>query len=266
MQHQPRAREPRRQRTHGIHEPGDARLHSNAHFPLGDAYEEWHYSHKSMKNLSFDRCRLISEFVAGKDVLDIGCVEHNLENRRKGKWLHEHICKSAASTLGLDYEAAEIEKMKAEGYKVIAADATSFDLGRQFDVIVAGETLEHILNAHGFLSCIRRHLRADGRLLLTTPNANCLIYFAENLLLGREIDNPDHVAIYSPTTMAKLLSKCGFSVERFVFLAENTAYCHESSIAKALVHLKQGVQVTFGLVRPSLCHHFITIAKSQETS
>lgn len=208
-----------------------------------------------------DRCSYIPTLVKGLHVLDIGCVEHNLENRRKGHWLHEHMVKSAASVLGLDYEAEQVELMKREGYNVVAGDATNFDLGREFDVVMAGELIEHILNAGAFLRCAHKHLKTDGRIILTTPNANCLIYALENLLLGREIDNPDHVAIYSPTTLSLLLKKCGFAVEGVVFLAENTAYCHTSGLAKLLVYVKQALQLTLGWLQPSICHHMVVIAR-----
>lgn len=211
--------------------------------------------------LAFDRCKLISKLVAGRDVLDMGCVEHNLENRNRGTWLHEHIRRSAASVLGLDYEADEVRKMAAEGYNVVAADATNFDLKKKFEVIVAGELIEHINNAGLFMTCVGRHLGPGGQLILTTPNANCLIYFLENLLIGREIDNPDHVCIYTPVTLAKLFERHGFKLEHVTFLAENTAYCHTSIAAKVLVLIKQLFQVTLGYLRPSICHHMVVLAR-----
>lgn len=211
--------------------------------------------------LAFDRCKLLSNLVKGKNVLDIGCVEHSLENRKRGQWLHEHLRTSAASILGLDYEAAEVEKMRAAGYNVVAADATNFDLERQFDMVVAGELIEHINNAGLFLTCVHKHLKPGGTLVMTTPNANCLIYFVENLLLGREIDNPDHVCIYTPVTMGKLLERHGFALEHTTFLAENTIYCHKHPAAKMMVAIKLFLQLVIGLLRPSICHHMVVIAR-----
>ena len=77
----------------------------------------------------------------------------------------------------MDYEADEIEKLKAAGYNVVSADATHFDLQQKFDAIVAGELIEHLSNPGLFLDCSSRHLQNNGLLILTTPNANCLIYF-----------------------------------------------------------------------------------------
>lgn len=214
--------------------------------------------------LVVNRCAYIPALIKGLNVLDVGCVEHNLENRKRGHWLHECLAKSASSVLGLDYEEDQIEQMKKEGYNVVAADATDFSLPTTYDAIVAGELIEHVPNPGLFLQCARKHLRSQGLLIMTTPNANCLIYFLENFLLGHEIDNPDHVAIYSPTTITLLLKKCGFVVDRVVFLAENTAYCHRSIPAKVLVNLKQIIQLVIGFIRPSVCHHMIIIARRDD--
>lgn len=129
---------------------------------------------------------------------------------------------------------------------------------------VAGELIEHILNPGLFLNCARTHLKDDGKLVLTTPNANCLIYFLENLLLGKEIDNPDHVAIYTATTLSLLLKKCGFVVEDIVFVAENTAVYHKNPIFKLLVYCKLMAQFALGWIQPSLCHHMLVIARKAD--
>src|SRR5688572_22095790 len=216
-----------------------------------------------MARLVTDRYKLFREFVAGKEVLDVGCVNHSLETREgeRGKyWLHDHLRATAKHVVGLDYEEADVAKMKTQGYDVIAADATNFDLGRQFDMVVAGEILEHVINPGGFLASVKRHLKPGGVLVTSTPNANCLIFFLENLILGREIDNSDHVTIYSPTTIAKLYEKCGFELKEVIFLAQNTAYLHKSPLKRLLVNIKQLLQVGIGVVRPQMSMHFITIA------
>jgi SAM-dependent methyltransferase len=197
-------------------------------------------------------------------ILDVGCVEHNLENRKRGHWLHEKLINQASSVLGLDYEENEIAQMIREGYNAVAGDATKFSLSKTFDAIVAGELIEHVLNPGLFLECASKHLDRKGVLILTMPNANCLSYFLENLLLGHEIDNPDHVALYSPITITYLLKKCGFVVDGIVFLAENTAYCHQSLVCKMLVFIKQAIQLALGFIRPSMCHHMIVIAHRKE--
>jgi cyclopropane fatty-acyl-phospholipid synthase-like methyltransferase len=211
--------------------------------------------------LAFDRCRLIADIVRGGDVLDMGCIDHSIESRKRGRWLHDHVRKAARSVLGLDYEQAEVEKLIREGYNAVAADATRFDLGKKFDVVVAGELIEHLLNVGGFLTSVRAHLRPEGRLVLTTPNAICLAYFLENLLVGRELDNLDHSGLYTPTTLRTLLGKHGFEIEAVVHVAESTAWTHDSTFIRFLVHIKLALEVVFGLIRPSLCQRLVVIAR-----
>ena len=57
------------------------------------------------------------------------------------------------------------------GTTCVAADAEEFDLGRSFEVVWAGEIIEHLSCAGGFLDAARRHLEPGGRLVITTPNA-----------------------------------------------------------------------------------------------
>jgi len=215
-----------------------------------------------MPRIIFNRCDYLAALVHGKKVLDIGCVEHSFENSLKNgtHWLHRRIKETAASVLGLDYEKAEVLKMQQAGYHVRHADAENFNLNETYDVIMAGELLEHLSNPGRFLECARKHLNENGRLVITTPNANCLIYFLENLLLGHEIDNTDHCSLYSPATLSTLLSRYEFKIEKHIFVAENTAYHHTSMTAKFLTGVKQIFQVLIGYIRPSMCHHMITIA------
>ena len=126
--------------------------------------------------------------------------------------------------MGLDYEKDQVEVLRREGFNVVCADATNFDLDERFDLIVAGEIIEHLTCPGKLLECARRHLAPRGKLALTCPNANNILYFLENCLMGREQDNADHTCLFSPTTMSVLLHKCGYRAVSFHFVAENLAY------------------------------------------
>jgi len=89
------------------------------------------------------------------------------------------------------------------------ADAQDFDLGRTFDVVFAGEIIEHLDNVHGFLSSVRRHLAPGGRFVLTTPNA----FYVGNFIYrlgGNARVHPQHTAWYCESTLRRVLSVNGF--------------------------------------------------------
>jgi 2-polyprenyl-3-methyl-5-hydroxy-6-metoxy-1,4-benzoquinol methylase len=83
------------------------------------------------------------------------------------------------------------------------------DLDRQFDVVVAGELIEHLNNPGRFLRGVRRFVAPHGRLILTTPNAFGVKFFM-HALAGRDRSHPDHALLFSVSTLQCLLTRHGF--------------------------------------------------------
>ena len=212
------------------------------------------------QGLARDRIDLIQELVKGKCVLDVGCVEHSTESEARSVWLHRAICHVAKEVVGLDYEEEEVRKLREKGYHVVSGDATNFDLKRTFDVVVAGEILEHLLDVRGFLASVRRHLTADGILVMTVPNANSVNYFMQNLLYGYEVDGYDHVAFYTPMTMHNLLRKGGFDTKEMIFLQPATTAHHRSPKDRLMVGLFGFIQLPLVAMRRSLCRQLAVVA------
>ncbi len=85
-----------------------------------------------------------------------------------------------------------------------------------FDVVFAGEVIEHIYDDRRFLKQIHRILSPGGVAALTTPN----LFFVVNRLLfpfGRMpyfAYAPFHYHFYSRSTLAGLVAECGFEVRR----------------------------------------------------
>lgn len=170
-----------------------------------------------------DRNAFLLERARGKKVLHLGCADEHVVNMKLSKGVHLHAqLKSVASELwGVDLSAEGISQLREAGYdNLIRGDVERLDeidgLPHQhFDVIIAGEIIEHLLNPGLFLTSCRRVCSAGTALILTTPNA--LVYslpiFA---LLGREAIHPDHTLMWSPTTMKSLVERCGFAVDEFL--------------------------------------------------
>lgn len=211
--------------------------------------------------LVLDRFNIIKDLCRNKRVLDVGCVDHDLRNRRKSVWLHGILRECAASLTGLDYDAANVSQLQREGYNAVCAEAADFELGQTFDVVVAGELIEHLANPAGFLACAKKHLSPDGLLVLTTPNAQGLCYCLQNLFLGHELENPDHVCFYTPRTLACLLRKCGFEMISGVYIAGMRPQGHDRLFFHLLALLKNIIKLPFYLLRPSFCHRFLAVAK-----
>jgi 2-polyprenyl-3-methyl-5-hydroxy-6-metoxy-1,4-benzoquinol methylase len=83
-----------------------------------------------------------------------------------------------------------------------------------FDIVWAGETIEHVADTAGWLSEVRRVLRPRGSLLLSTPAHERLAMLAL-AVSHRRFDahfdpRSDHLRFYTSRTLARLLEDFGF--------------------------------------------------------
>lgn len=152
-----------------------------------------------------DRYVAVRPFVVGGSVLDIGCAS------RYGKpdWLHGLLAADVPDLFGIDINEATLAKVAAEGFDVRVADACDFDLGRTFDVVFAGELIEHLDNVGGFLRSARRHIAPGGRLVLTTPNA----FYVGNFVYrfgGKAQVHPEHTCWFCEDTLRRVLKVNGY--------------------------------------------------------
>jgi 2-polyprenyl-3-methyl-5-hydroxy-6-metoxy-1,4-benzoquinol methylase len=159
----------------------------------------------------------VARYCEGKDVLDIGCVQHDPQSYKSRFWVHKAIAKVAKSVIGLDLHEEGVKVLQAQGFNVIAADAESFELQRTFDVIVAGDIIEHLGNLNGFLMSCRSHLRPQGRLLVATPNPGDCLYRDKAALSAEVSNNPEHVCWVCPRTLRQLVRRHGMDVGAIEF-------------------------------------------------
>jgi 2-polyprenyl-3-methyl-5-hydroxy-6-metoxy-1,4-benzoquinol methylase len=170
-----------------------------------------------VKSTKSTRFKQLQKYYEGKNVLDIGCAV----GYKKPDWMHKHIQAVAKSIHGLDLDTGSVEKIRQMGYDVSAADAQNFQLGRKFDLVHAGELIEHLDNPGGFLDSVRAHLNDDGQLLLTTPNALRISNFIYAATGGLRV-NAEHTCWYCETTLTTLLTRKGFKVVEIGYLKHET--------------------------------------------
>lgn len=162
------------------------------------------------------RWRWLRPQVEGRRVLDVGPAElvGTINAEKRAQWLHGRIAEVAESVVGLEAAADQVEALRELGCDIRQGDAESFDLDQRFDVVFAGELIEHLSNPGRFLACARRHLAVDGRLLLTTPNRFSILAFYRLLRFGEvpRYRKPlaRHVAYFDSDALTSLLERCGF--------------------------------------------------------
>jgi len=86
----------------------------------------------------------------------------------------------AKEVWGIDVQKEKINKLRKEGHKVVFDNVQRLEnlkkLNKKFNVIVAGEIIEHLENPGLFLDNIKNFLNDDGILIITTPNIFLLRY------------------------------------------------------------------------------------------
>lgn len=152
--------------------------------------------------------------VKGLRVLDLGAYDESVVDRpraRGWRWLHEELAKSANSVLGIDASRAlesRGELRTGPSSRIVFGTVESRQTEiRDFnpEIIIAGELIEHLESPLQWL----RELGAlcpGTRIVMTTPNATSFLNMAL-AFANRENCDPDHVAVYSFKTLAKVSSR-----------------------------------------------------------
>ena len=173
------------------------------------------------------RVDYILSHCAGKKVLHLGCTNWPYTDQAlaDGSLLHTRIAESASQVFGLDSDSRGLEVLRTRGFgDLYLADLEQLDLVRlsdTFDLVVAGEMIEHLSNPGRFLEGVKRFLHNGSRLIITTVNAYCAMRLLIYGLRGKggsvEPVHPDHVAYYSFSTLKVLLERYGLIIEDFLF-------------------------------------------------
>ena len=155
---------------------------------------------------------------AGARVLDVGCGEGAFAGA---------IAAADAVVTGIDV-AREPLRRAAERHpgldlRLVTAEPPHWPLPDvAFDVVWAGEVLEHVADTAGWMSEVRRVLRSGGTLVMSTPDHGPLARLALGLsrpAFDRHFDpRSDHLRFYTRHTLAVLLSEFRFEDVRLAGL------------------------------------------------
>lgn len=173
-----------------------------------------------------NRLSIIEPYIKNKSVLDIGCVDFRPGNVRKyeSTGLHKFLKEHSAELIGVDLDSEGAAEMTKSGYNVIAGNAEDMDLDRQFDCIVAGEVIEHLNNAGDFIATMRKHLKDDGILIVTTPNAFCIKHFFNIARRNKISVHAHHTCWYDPLTLSQLVDRYDMEATSIFFANKSKWY------------------------------------------
>jgi SAM-dependent methyltransferase len=156
-----------------------------------------------IENLASNFCKAI-DAVTGAEVCDVGSG--------KGYLARKLLARGAKTVTAVDISFPYLSRMVGEpGISPVLANAEALPFVDHFDVIVATDVLEHVLNIGSFLYCVNRALRAGGRLFVRVP-------FRENLLsYSPHFGCPYrfvHLRTFDRPLLRQALEEAGFAVMR----------------------------------------------------
>ena len=159
------------------------------------------------------REQLLLKLVEGKAVLDCGGADHGAfeEKLDRGHWFHAFVAAHARACVGIDILEAAVRRINEFGrYRFVVGNVEDMPFVEMYDVVTAGELVEHIYNMGLFLDSAWRALRPGGHLVITTPNALSATGIVYAAALRRELNHPEHTCLYTPQTLAYVVERHGF--------------------------------------------------------
>jgi len=145
---------------------------------------------------------LLAHVHAGQRVLDLGCGD--------GAFAAELIDAGCVVTMAdVAGEALRRARARAPGAEAVQlVEGAPLPFAEDaFDVVWAGEVLEHVADVVGLLAEVRRVLRWGGRLVVTTPWHGRLVVATDAHFDPRA----DHLRFFSARTLRAVLADAGFA-------------------------------------------------------
>ncbi len=152
---------------------------------------------------------LLAHTIAGRHVLDVGCGEG---------WFAGALAGAGAEVVAIDVAEEPLRRARMRypdlDLRLVGAEGPWPLEDASFDVVWAGETIEHVIDTAAWLSEVRRVLRSGGELLLSTPAHEPLrmlgLALSRRAFAAHFEPRSDHLRFYSRATLRGLLEDFGF--------------------------------------------------------
>ena len=156
-----------------------------------------------IENLAANFCEAI-DLVPDAEVCDVGSG--------KGYLVRKLLARGAGHVTAVDISLPYLVRMVGQpGVSPVMANAEALPFAAHFDVIVATDVLEHVLNVGSFLYSLNRALRSGGRLYVRVPYRENLLSYSPHLGCPYRFV---HLRTYDRPLLRQALEEAGFVVER----------------------------------------------------
>lgn len=169
-----------------------------------------------------NRKQFILDYCRNKSVLHIGFADapFTAERIEQQNLLHTQLKAVASSLFGLDTNAEAVDNYRSltGDVNVTAAPPGEFEQMNSFryELILAGEVLEHIESPAAFISDCTNVLQAGQELLVTVPNYTSLDSIAATLNSTESV-HEDHHWYFSPYTLFQKFDTAQWELQQFAF-------------------------------------------------
>lgn len=191
---------------------------------------------------------ILSNREYGNKILDIGCANGGFS---------KYLIEQGFDCYGLEYSEDAIYKATKNGLKITKGSfIENFPFeDSTFDIIFAGEVIEHTIDDDFFLKECYRVLKPNGLIIITTPNLTSLgnrllILFGK---LPRFVYSPFHYKIYTLKLLKDTINKNNFKI-----LKSSSSYILISTFFNKFIGY---FGEKLGIIFPSLGEHIIIFAE-----
>ncbi|MFA7717375.1 MAG: class I SAM-dependent methyltransferase [Candidatus Absconditabacterales bacterium] len=180
-----------------------------------------------MKKYIDTREKTLIDYIKEKTVLDLGVGDTS------DRFLHKFISDNAKEVIGVELDEKRAEKLKNIGYKIHVGNAEEINLNKKFDVVIAGDLIEHVNNVGLFLENVKRHLQEGGYFIFNTPNIFSINFLLRGLFFGGNVKQfPEHVYGFNKDMIRELARRYNLSIKKEIYFSH-----HEKNIRSYIIRL-----------------------------